>query len=372
MNLSNIEFQFVIRALSPQAYDAELFCKHFRVEYSKSQSVLKAYLYALLGQEKKLSANNLFALRKEQREAEDTNNINLVDAIDDSIGAQFDQIICGIDASQGLNQIVVRQALQKIVQNNVSLWRNILNISTIADSLLNGLEQLESPSGSQDIEQSRRIDKMVGAEYAYTDNADIFADRLARGKIRSNTKDDHKALGDLLIAVDTSGSTKAYNNAGISIIEYEMGLGIGLAKYCLRNNARAVIWLFNTVAYRQICIKKKADLNAKNLVEIYNSIQYGGTSFNSALSAICKFVDFGGYQTPPGLVLITDGEDSIKDTTELAIKQTKKRWQMKLSAYYIGEKPSNQQLDPLCNNIAYIPHEEQVSSQIQKFQQFTR
>ncbi len=372
MNLNDLEFQFIIRALSPSGYDAELFCKHFRVEYGKSQSILKAYFYAILGQEEKLIVNDLIALREHEQKTTDIDNINLVDVIDDEIEKQFDQIVCGIDPAKGTEQISVKCELQKIMQDNIKLWRNILNISTIADSLLKGLEQLESPRGEKDIEQNRRIDKMVGTEYAYTNNADIFADRLARGRIRSNTKDDCKALGDLLIAIDTSGSTKTCNDTRISIIEYEMGLAIGLAKYCLRNTTRAVIWLFNTVAYRQICIKKKADLSAKSLVEIYNSIQYGGTSFDSALSAICKLVEFGGYQTPPGLVLITDGEDSINGTTELAIKQTKKRWQMKMSAYYIGVKPSNQGLDPLCENIAYIPHEEQVSSQIEKFQQFSR
>jgi hypothetical protein len=276
------------------------------------------------------------------------------------------------------NQIA--KECKKIHALSKRLQKTLTNVSAVANSLVKGLNKIKSEWSESGIDYGRDLSKLDSSQYAYLatpESKKLFMLKLAKGELLQESSIDKKGLGDLIIAIDTSGSTEAKTKQGYRVIDLELGLSVGIARLANQNKCKSLIIPYDNNPYNQSeWLKGKEQINAyfANMLNGKKLRLNGGTEFNNALQCIINILKENKYpaKRKPGIIFITDGYDEVSDKIKDDINQLKAFQGIKLYSYFVSNndpRKYSQDLISISDSSFWVDSNLPVEDQISNFTQ---
>jgi uncharacterized protein with von Willebrand factor type A (vWA) domain len=271
--------------------------------------------------------------------------------------------------------------LQQLIFNLKTLHRTLKNVSAISTSILNGIEKVETGEGMIGYQYGRdlrNIDARDLSLLASSATKHLFKLKYAKGELLQETAIEGKSIGDLIIAIDTSGSVTSevycekYQKTGTQVLDLEFAIAVGMMRFAIKNKAKCKVILFESDAYyTSEWIRNEPELKKFLHTSLVQKLKKGGTSFEDALRKITSEMQtLHHVKNKPGIVFITDGYDSISPVTSDAFMLLKKQLKAKMYSYFVSNSnplsycPS---LTGISDSAFFIDHSLDVDAQMSSF-----
>jgi uncharacterized protein with von Willebrand factor type A (vWA) domain len=305
------------------------------------------------------------------------------ESANDEIEQGLMQVLGGKEKREENPQKLIKDIANKIKQfsaNLTTLKKTLRNISAISLSILNGIQKVPTGYGDVGYELGRDLRHVDQRELALLSNPQsqqLFKLKYAKGELLQETQQEGKGIGDLVIAIDTSGSTeskvgcKKYRKTDTTVLELEFAIAVAMSKYAIANKAKVKIILFESSVYFT-SDWLRSESNIKNFLQksLVQELTTGGTDFNDPLNQMADLMQGKIHgKNKPGLVFITDGADKVDQKTSNRVKALKQATKAKLYSYFIDDSdPSKycQSLTSISDASFWINTDEDIDSQIEK------
>lgn len=269
------------------------------------------------------------------------------------IQSQGEEIIWGLLATKNPDAECVSEQIKKADTGLKQVQKSLKNISAVSDSLLKGLEKIKTPYSEHGFDYGRDLTKIDASEFSYLhgDARQLFMLKFAKGELLQESSHEKKGLGDLIIAVDTSGSTCRLANSGMNVLDLEMGISLAMAKIAAKHKCRVRICLHHTRVHGDSGWLKGKDAINKYFANIYvnqKCVASGDNDFDVILGDLCEWMEERQYpsQRKPGIIFITDGHDTINRTTIDRVRSLKDNQGINLYSYFVVDNdPRNHAKD---------------------------
>jgi uncharacterized protein with von Willebrand factor type A (vWA) domain len=188
---------------------------------------------------------------------------------------------------------------------------------------------------------------------------------------------DKKGLGDLIIAVDTSGSTCGRAYHGNSVIDIEMGIALAMSKLAIKNKGR-VKFCFHTVhtwGHSEGFMRTNGQLNKYFAEKLMGGrLSSGDNNFEQVLIELFEPLQgIHAGKRKPGVIFITDGYDhrfNDSNSTHQLIADIKKQTGIKLYSYFVSYEDPREYSDgviKVSDHNYWINTEMPINRQIENF-----
>jgi uncharacterized protein with von Willebrand factor type A (vWA) domain len=294
------------------------------------------------------------------------------------IEKQGEQQIWGLTSTKNPDAECVSEQIKRVDASIKSVQKSLANISAVAESLLKGIEKVKAEYSEFGFDYGRNLQQIDPSELAYLqgDAKNLFLLKYVKGELLQESSQDKKGLGDLIIAVDTSGSTSRSSNSGSTVLDLEMGISLALAKIAAKNTCRVRVCLHHTKIHGDSQWMKGRDAINKYFADIYvtnKCVASGDNDFDMVLGSLCGWMEDRQYTSKrkPGIVFITDGHDSLKYSTLERVSQLKSRLGVKLYTYFVAANDPRdhaKELIGVSEKSYWIDAKKPIESQIEAFE----
>lgn len=271
----------------------------------------------------------------------------------------------------------ISEQITKVDAGLKQVKKSLKNIAAVSDALLKGLEKVKTPYSEHGFDYGRDLTKIDAGEFAYLHgNArQLFMLKFAKGELLQESSHDKKGLGDLIIAVDTSGSTCRGASGKMNVLDLEMGIALAITKIATQHKCRVRVCLHHTDIHGDSgWIKGKYAIN-KYFANIYvdqKCVASGDNDFNVILGGLCEWMEERQYpsQRKPGIIFITDGHDRINKDTIDRVRSLKERQGINLYSYFVVNSDPREHAEDLVSiskKNYWIDSSKLIQSQIEAF-----
>jgi hypothetical protein len=177
-----------------------------------------------------------------------------------------DVVIGGLESNGDETPVTVAYKIKNINASLERLQKTLRNVSAVSESLIKGLEKVKSEWSETGYDYGRDLALMDASEFALLGSEQtkkLWLLKYAKGELLQESSQDKKGLGDLIIAVDTSGSTAGAAYHGNLVIDVEMGIALAMSKLAIKNKCKQVALTFNDYNKNIIAIWKRTRLGEK-------------------------------------------------------------------------------------------------------------
>jgi uncharacterized protein with von Willebrand factor type A (vWA) domain len=293
----------------------------------------------------------------------------------ESLGAHQ---VWGLLSTKNPDAECISEQIKQVAASVKSVQKSLKNISAVSESLLKGLEKVKSEYYYFRFDNGRNLQQINTSELAYLrgESRQLFLLKYAKGELLEESSQDKKGLGDLIIAVDTSGSTCGRATGDTTILDLEMGISLTLAKIATKNKCKVRICLHHTKVHGDSQWMKGRDVINKYFADIYvtnKCVASGDNDFDMVLGSLCGWMEDRQYTSKrkPGIVFITDGHDSLESSTLERVSQLKSRLGIKLYTYFVAASDPRSHAKELIGVSAksyWIDAKKPIESQIEAFE----
>lgn len=158
-------------------------------------------------------------------------------------------------------------------------------------------------------EEGSDLERLVPSELAYPD--DLFYIKLAESQLLLYQKRIKEVLGPIYLLLDKSGSMD-----GEKII-WAKAVALALYSRARRENRDFYIRFFDNIPYPLIKVMRNAkSKDVIKMIEYIGKIRGGGgTDISRSIISACEDIKEGHVKGVSEIILLTDGEDKIAETT---------------------------------------------------------
>jgi uncharacterized protein with von Willebrand factor type A (vWA) domain len=294
------------------------------------------------------------------------------------IESQGEQQVWGLLSTKNPDAECISEQIKRVAVSIKSVQKSLKNISAVAESLLKGIEKVKSEYSDFGFDYGRNLQQIDPSELAYLqgDARQLFLLKYAKGDLLEESSQDKKGLGDLIIAVDTSGSTCGRSTGDTTILDLEMGIALTLAKIATKHRCKVRVCLHHTKVHGDSQWMKGRDAINKYFADIYvtnKCVASGDNDFDEVLGCLCGWMEDRQYTSKrkPGIVFITDGHDSLESSTLERVSQLKSKSGIKLYSYFVAASdPRNhaKELIGVSEKSYWIDAKKPIENQIEAFE----
>lgn len=294
------------------------------------------------------------------------------------IAKEYGELISG-GLWSSKDQTPAKAASREIKKVNASMKQiedTLRNVSAVSDSLIRGIESTKSKWGDSGYAYGRDIKKMHKSEYPLLQSdatKTLWFLKYAKGELLQESSQEKKGLGDLVIAIDTSGSTDAKCHGGNRVIDLEMGIALAMARMAIKAKCKAKICFHTTKVWgASEFMRSNNELN-KFFAQSFTygrRLVTGENDFDIVLNELFTSNNFSSTTRKPGVVFITDGYDSLEPSVVETIEDKKKLYGVKLYSYFVSSRDPRVYARELvsCSNKNYwIDSEKDIGCQVDNF-----
>ena len=253
-------------------------------------------------------------------------------------------ILGGLLANGDETPVEVAYQIKKIDTAAKQIEKTLRNVSAIAESIVKGIEKVKSEWAETGYDYGRDLTKIDASEFSYLANEQtkkLFLLKYAKGELLQESSQDKKGLGDLIIAVDTSGSTMGNAYQG-RICDLEMGIAFAMARLAIKNKCK-VSMCFHTTrtwGHSKGFMRSNQELNKYFADKLVNSnLSSGDNSFSQVLTEIFEPLEgLHAGKRKPGVIFITDGHDRVSSATQELVRNIKKATGIRLYSYFVSSR----------------------------------
>lgn len=298
----------------------------------------------------------------------------ICDKGDEQLEGELEMLAHGLQAGK-MSVGDLSRKVKEISANLSKVQKTLKNVSAVAECIVQGLMKIKSEYSEEGFDYGRdlrHVDKRELVYLADEKHKQLFLLKYAKGELLQETSEDKKALGDMIISVDTSGSTSASSKNG-SVLDLELGIALAICKIAVKHKCKAKVLLFEEKQYYETdWLNSNRQLN-EIFAKILSGgiIQSGGTSFNSTMNRQCDILEAREYpaKRKPGMILVTDGYDRLKTDRIAALK---KRLGVKFYSYFVSNSnPLEYATDvtSVSDSAFWIDTKKDIANQLDAFEQ---
>lgn len=289
-------------------------------------------------------------------------------------------MIGGLNANGDETPLEVSYKIKNINTSLKRIQKTLRNVSAVSESLIKGLQQVKSEWSETGYDYGRDLALMDASEFALLESEQtkkLWLLKYAKGELLQESSQDKKGLGDLIIAVDTSGSTCGRAYHGNSVIDIEMGIALAMSKLAIKNKYK-VKFCFHTVktwGHSEGFMRSNAQLNKYFAEKLMGGrLSTGDNNFEQVLIELFEPLQgIHAGKRKPGVIFITDGYDhnfnDAKATHQL-IADIKKQTGIKLYSYFISNEDPRRYSDGILkvsDHNYWIDTSKPIDGQIENF-----
>lgn len=265
------------------------------------------------------------------------------DELMDATQQEGESLVWGLQSNKNPNAHAIAEKIKDIHASLKKLKKTLTSISAISDSLVKGIEKIKSPYSAYGFDYGRNLQNIDHSELSYLQGEykQLFLLKYAKGELLENSSHDKKGLGDLIIAVDTSGSTCSYASNDLNILSLEMSIALTMCKLATKNKSKIRMCMHTTEIHGDSgWIKGNKEVN-KYFAGKYSHnevVASGENDFDNILNGLFDWIEQRQYPTgrKPGIAFITDGHDTINKDTINRVNNLKSKFGVRLFTYFVS------------------------------------